>query len=307
MTKYIVNFSTGLSSFWALLRTIEAHGKENTIAVFADVRGDPDRDPHAAPHGTNWDGEDEDNYRFMADVEKLLDIKITRLQHPDGLGVWGAIFKKRAITIPGQSTFAPCTKLLKQQTMDAFVNSIRGQVPVVQVLGLGWAEGDRIERFKSRVDADVWFPLNEPPYVDNCHITNYLRERGIEPPRAYTQGFPHANCGGGCVKAGQAQWANLLKLNRGRYLYNEFHEDWFRSDINPNVSILSETVDGEKRALPLCEFRARLESNPDNYDKYAWGGCGCFAASPQMRMDDLLLEARAASLPKVAAVEACEI
>ena len=87
--RYLVNFSTGLASFEAARRTIEQKGEAATTVIFCDVRGDAARDSHAAPLGTNWDGEDDDNYRFLADAEKLLGVEIVRLSHPNGLGVWG--------------------------------------------------------------------------------------------------------------------------------------------------------------------------------------------------------------------------
>ena len=40
--KYIVNVSGGLTSFEALRRTIEPHGKENTHAYFADTKQEDD-------------------------------------------------------------------------------------------------------------------------------------------------------------------------------------------------------------------------------------------------------------------------
>lgn len=285
--KYIVNFSTGLMSFEALRRTIEQKGKENTVAVFADVKGDPSRDPHAAPVGTNWDGEDEDNYRFLENVERLLGIEIIRLQHPDGIGVWGAMFQRKVITM--RNGYAPCTKLLKMETMDAFASTLKEPITV---LGLGWMEDDRVLRARQRIGADVWFPLCDPPFVDNCHIAAWLRERGVEPPRSYSQGYPHANCGGACVKSGQQQWAALLRDNRGRYLYNEEQEEWFRKDINPDVAIMRDRRGGKTAALPLKKFREEIEAGIREPEPFDWGGCGCFAPSPQMRMDELLLEAR---------------
>ena len=61
--KYIVNVSGGLTSFEALRRTIERHGKENTHAIFADTSI-----------------EDEDLYRFLDDQERYFDITIERVK-----------------------------------------------------------------------------------------------------------------------------------------------------------------------------------------------------------------------------------
>ena len=52
---YIVNVSGGLTSFEALRRTIERHGKDSTVAVFADTKI-----------------EDADSYRFLSDQERYM-------------------------------------------------------------------------------------------------------------------------------------------------------------------------------------------------------------------------------------------
>ena len=161
--RYLVNFSTGLASFEAARRTIKQKGRENTTVIFCDVRGDAARDSHAAPVGSNWDGEDDDNYRFLADAEKLLGVEIVRLKHPAGLGVWGAIFQHRAISIRGAGglMFAPCARLLKMKTADAYAAKIEREIgdEITRVLGLTWMEDERVLRAREKIKSDVWFPL----------------------------------------------------------------------------------------------------------------------------------------------------
>ena len=293
--RYLVNFSTGLASFEAARRTIEQKGRENTTVIFCDVRGDAARDSHAAPLGSNWDGEDDDNYRFLADAQKLLGVEIVRLSHPEGLGVWGTIFKERKISIRGAGglMFAPCSRALKMEIVDAYAATIEEEI--TQVLGLTWLEDERVlkatERARHGKPCDVWFPLTEPPFVDNCHIAAWLEARGVQPPRSYRQGYIHSNCGGACIKAGLSQWAALLRDNRGRFLYNERQEGQFRAEINSNVAILRDQSGGTVTPLPLDQFRREVESGARKVGALDWGGCGCFAPSPQMRFDELALEA----------------
>lgn len=293
--RYLVNFSTGLASFEAARRTIEQKGRENTTVIFCDVRGDASRDSHAAPHGTNWDGEDDDNYRFLADAQKLLGVEIVRLHHPDGLGVWGTIFQTRKIAIRGAGglMFAPCSRALKMEVVDAYAATIDEEI--TQVLGLTWLEDERVlkatERARRGDACDVWFPLTEAPFVDNCHIAAWLDSRGVQPPRSYKQGYIHSNCGAACVKAGLSQWAALLRDNPGRFNYNEEQEAQFRAEINPDVAILRDQSGGKTTPLPLDQFRREVESGARKVGALDWGGCGCFAPSPQMRFDELALEA----------------
>ena len=171
--RYLVNFSTGLASFEAARRTIEQKGRENTTVIFCDVRGDAARDSHAAPVGSNWDGEDDDNYRFLTDVEKLLGVEIVRLHHPAGLGVWGAIFQHRAISLRvAGGMFAPCARLLKMETADAYAAKIERESgeQITRVLGLTWMEDERVLRTREKLGSDAWFLLCDAPFVDNCHI-----------------------------------------------------------------------------------------------------------------------------------------
>jgi len=278
---YIVNYSTGLSSTEALERTIIAHGKENTVPVFADVKG----------HSTSEHaGEDADSYRFMADVERFFDISIIRIV--EGRDIWQVIFDARAITIPvGKTRLAKCSIQLKREPIDAWIKARYAPGECVQVTGLGWDEPHRMADFDAvKAPYDTWHPLSEPPYVDNCIIAAKWEARGIQPPALYLQGFSHGNCGGFCVKAGQAHFANLYFTNKPRYLYHAAKEAQFRAEINPKVTILRDRRGGKTTPITLYEFAARLERG-ESYDKDDWGGCGCFAPIVQGRMDDLILEA----------------
>ena len=279
--QYIVNYSTGLFSTEALERTIGQKDKANTIAVFADVKG----------HSTEeYAGEDEDSYRFMSDVEKYFDIKIIRIV--EGRDIWQVMFDERAITLPvGKTKVAPCSIKLKREPIDAWVAAHYSPHECVRVAGLGWSELKRIKDFAATIAPyQAWFPMNEAPYMDNCHIANKWRARGIEPPRMYDEGFEHGNCGRFCVKAGQAHFARLYFTDRQRYLYHAAKEKHFNETINVKASILRDRRGGETKPMLLYEFAERLDRG-EEYDKDDVGGCGCFSQTPQLRMDDLLLEA----------------
>lgn len=277
---YIVNYSTGLASTEALERTIEQKGKENTIAVFADVKGHS-----TAAHA----GEDEDSYRFMADVERYFGIEILRIV--EGRDIWQVMFDERAITLPvGKTRVAKCSIKLKREPIDAWIEQHFTPDECVRVVGLGWNEPHRIKDFAATVAPySAWFPMNEPPYVDNCNIEAKWAARGIKAPRLYEDGFEHGNCGGFCVKAGQAHFARLYFTNRPRYMYHAAKEARFQAEINPKATILRDRRGGKAKPMTLYEFAERLDRG-ESYDRDDWGGCGCFAQNPQLRMDDLLLE-----------------
>jgi hypothetical protein len=137
MDTYIVNVSSGLASAEALERTIARVGKEYTIGVFADVKG---RSTHE--HA----GEDVDNYRFLADIERWFGLEIVRIV--EGRDIWQAMFDARAITLPvGKSKVARCSIDLKRNPIDRWVTTRYTPDTCVLVAGLDWAEPHRIADF----------------------------------------------------------------------------------------------------------------------------------------------------------------
>lgn len=277
--KYVVNVSGGLSSYEALRRTLAAHDRRDVEAVFADVRGDSTNE---------HDGEDADTYRFLADIERLLDVPITRLV--EGRTVWEVLRDERAISmLVNGNRVSPCSKKLKRELLDGYVESRYGPDECVQVIGYKWHEQRRMDQIRRfRAPYLVAFPLAEAPYVDDCHIAAALLGQGVEPPRLYQQGFPHNNCGGFCIHAGQAQFALLWRTNPARYAYHEAQEARFHADVREDVTILRDRRGGESRPLSLREFRQRLEADGE-YDAHEWGGCGCFATGMmQLTFDDAL-------------------
>lgn len=280
--KYIVNVSGGLSSAEALERTIMSCGKENVIGVFADVKGEGNEEnPHA--------GEDEDTYRYIADVEEYFGMSFIRLV--EGRDIWQVMFDERSITIPvGKTRVAKCSIVLKRELIDAWIAAHYSPDECVQVTGLGWEEPHRIEDFiAAKHPYQTWHPMSEAPYVDNCIIAAKWEARGIKPPRLYEMGFPHGNCGGFCVKAGMANAALLYRKNRPRYMYHAAKEAQFRAEINPKITILRDRSGGTTKPITFYKFADRLERG-EGYDRDEWGGCGCFAPTTQERMDILLLE-----------------
>lgn len=128
---------------------------------------------------------------------------------------------------------------------------------------------------------DVQFPLTEAPLLEKAAVLDLFRSRGIEPPRLYALGAKHANCGGACVRGGQAAWAHLLWWNRPRFLEWEAEEEETRTMLGKDVSVLKDRRGGGQGVpLPLRRFRERLEVQPSLFDASDWGACGCFMDDP---------------------------
>jgi hypothetical protein len=223
-------------------------------------------------------------------VERYFGIEVVRIV--EGRDIWQVMFDERAITLPvGKTRVAKCSIKLKREPIDAWVKEHFAPDACVRVSGLDWTERGRIVNFTASVQPyRCWFPLNEAPFVDKCNIGAKWVARGIAAPKLYADGFDHGNCGGFCVKAGQAHFARLYFTNRPRYMYHAEKEKLFIETINPKAAILRDRRVGKTVPMTLYEFAERLERG-EAYDKDDWGGCGCFSQTPQLRMDDLLLEA----------------
>ena len=270
--KYIVNVSGGLTSFEALRRTIERYGKENTHPVFADTLA-----------------EDADLYRFLSDQERYFGMTFHRAV--EGRTPWQVMKDEGYITMhyPG-GTVVPCSRILKREIIDSQLSALYKPGESTRVFGYEWTEVNRMEDLREAVSPQpVWFPLNEPPYVDKCHISTILQSIGIAVPQMYKDGFEHNNCAGECVKAGQAHWAHLLFTRRERYLHAEAKEEEIRQYLGKDISVLKDRRGGVTKPMTLRAFRLRLESGDTDYDKNDWGGCGCFAPIAQARMDEMHL------------------
>jgi len=270
--KYIVNVSGGLTSFEALRRTIERYGKENAHPVFADTLS-----------------EEPDLYRFLADQERYLDMTFHRAV--EGRTPWQVMKDEGYITMhyPG-GTVAPCSRILKREIIDSQISALYKPGTYTRVFGYEWSEVDRMEKLRESIAPQpAWFPLSEPPYVDKCHISNFLESIGIAVPQAYKDGFEHDNCGGECVKAGQAHWAHLYYTRPERYMHAEGQEEEIRQQLGKDISILKDRRGGVAKPMTLRAFRLRLEAGDTDYDKDDWGGCGCFAPIAQERMVEMLL------------------
>jgi hypothetical protein len=130
------------------------------------------------------------------------------------------------------------------------------------VLGMDDIEDcDRINRARSYWQPyTVEFPLTKAPLMFKNHIAANLAEAGVPQPRLYDMGFAHNNCGGFCVKAGQSQFRHLLKLRPNTYAYHEEQEKELQLFLGKPVTVLTETVNGQKMNLSMQALRERIES-----------------------------------------------
>lgn len=259
--EHVVLFSGGFGS-WAAARRLRDRlgpGKEITL-LFTDTLI-----------------EDEDLYRFLEEAAANVDGNLVRIA--DGRTPWQVFKDERFL---GNSRLDPCSKILKRNLSRKWIKEHCDPEEATLYVGITIDEEHRFKKIQPRwepyrIDA----PMCEEPYLLLAHEDRaaMMRDAGLEPPRLYAMGFPHNNCGGFCIKAGQAHFANLLEKMPRRYAHHEREESKFREWIGKDVTILRDRRGGTVTPLTLKEFRERHESQPTQTDLFDWGGCGCFAGS----------------------------
>jgi hypothetical protein len=252
--KHLVQFSTGVASAEVAWRVVAEHGTDDVTLVTADTRV-----------------EDEDNWRFAREVTARLGCEWVILA--DGRTPMQVGRDRKCVP---SNRMAVCSQILKRELLDAWRAEHHDPARSVVYIGYDWTEPHRVEAARKYwAPWSVDCPLTRPPYLYKPQLLDLFRARGIEPPRLYGYGFQHANCGGGCVRGGQAQWSLLLQVNRPRYLEWEGEERQSRDELGKDVSILRDRTGGSTRSLSLQEFRERIERQPSLFDASDWGACGC--------------------------------
>lgn len=250
--KVIVNFSSGIGSWAAGKRYAEKNGTEGMVLLFSDTKI-----------------EDPDNYRFLHEAAENIGARLEILS--EGRTPNEVMTDARII---GNSRIDPCSKILKRKLLDRW-RSENAPPGTLEIFGIDWTEVHRLERMIARnPERNLVAPLCDPPYTSKQDLIQWAKSEGLEPPRMYAMGFHHANCGGFCIKAGQASFKLLLDNFPERYAAHEQWEEGMR-EIVGNHSIMSDrSGDGKKKPLTMRKFRERLE-NGGHFDKLEFGGCAC--------------------------------
>jgi hypothetical protein len=261
--KHIVMFSGGIGS-WATAKWVaDNYGTDDLFLVFTDVKGSNDS-PHV--------GEDEDTYRFIEDAAKNVGGTLIHLN--EGRDIW-EVFKDRRFL--GNSRLANCSHELKQKPARKWLEENCDPKETIVYVGIDWMETHRLPAIvKNYLPYKAVAPLTKPPFLDKEQLIEMARAEGLQTPRLYDLGFSHNNCGGGCVRAGQGQFKKLFDVMPERFATWEVKEQEMREFLGKDVAILSETVAGVKKPLPLIELRKRIEKQPEQIDLFDIGGCGCF-------------------------------
>jgi hypothetical protein len=300
MTRHVVMWSGGITSWATARHVIAQHGTASVTLLFADTLI-----------------EDDDLYAFNEQAATQLGVAIIRVA--DGRTPWQVFEDKQWI---GNTRIAQCSLDLKQRQCRIWLDPRHDPADTVLYLGIDYSETHRIRAIRTgyahtadgckkvelggekvRVCAGLFdddgnrlpgpgcsnllpvawavdFPLTRPPYSDKQQLIGEAKAAGLSTPKMYDLGFAHANCGGACVKGGQGQWLRLLEVFPDRYAKAETFEIRMRDLLGKNVSILRDRTGGTTKPLTLATLRARAEQEradqPSLLDHDDWGGCGCF-------------------------------
>ncbi|MEU0631055.1 hypothetical protein [Streptomyces sp. NPDC005989] len=253
--RHVVMWSGGITSWATARHVIARHGTASTTLLFADTLV-----------------EDEDLYVFNAAASAQLGVPITRVA--DGRTPWQVFEDARWL---GNTRVAQCSQELKQKPCRAWLKANTDPAATTVYVGIDWTETHRLPAIVTGwAPWTVEAPLTQPPYQDKQRLIAKARMLGLPAPRLYRLGWSHNNCGGGCVKGGQAQWARLLKVFPERYARAEAAEQKMRRFLGKDVAILRDRTGGQTRPLTLAALRERIAQRPDQLDLFDEGGCGCF-------------------------------
>lgn len=256
MTTAVVQFSTGIGSGEVAYRAVAKYGVGNVVLLTADTRV-----------------EDDDNWRYAREVH-------ADLGHPE----WVVLADGRTPMQVGRdkrcvpsNRMPVCSIELKIKLLRTHIDKRWTPESVDIMLGFDWTEEHRLTAALPYWQPyTVECPLMDPPYLAKPQLLARSRERDIEPPRLYAAGFSHANCGGGCVRGGQAAWRRLLFWNPERYAEWEAEEETTRAMLDKDVAILRERSGPNKgKALSLRAYRQRLQADALSFDAEDEGACGC--------------------------------
>lgn len=185
-------FSCGAASAVAAKKTIELYGSTCAIRILNNPVME----------------EDEDNRRFLRDVEAWLGVDVelvTSKNYPSAsaVEVWE---RRRFMSGPAG---APCTQELKKRARQEWEKNNRVDW---HVLGFTWDEKKRHDRFVLTERSNV-LPVLIDAKITKADCYSILNSEGIELPRVYSMGYPNANCIG-CVKAtSPTYWSHVRAVN----------------------------------------------------------------------------------------------
>lgn len=255
VVRHLVMFSGGVCSWAAAKRVAERHGTSEMVLLFADTKM-----------------EDEDLYRFLHEAAANVGAPLVIIA--DGRNPWELMNGWGKNGLIASSRMGICSDHLKRKILNQWRDDNCNVAETTVHLGLSWDEDHRVRKVAElSLPWKYEAPMADKPWVSKDEMMQALKREGIAAPRLYAMGFPHNNCGGFCVKAGQAHFAHLLRMMPERYAWHEAQEEALREKVGDH-SIMRDRSGGKTTPLTMKQLRERIQSQ-GQFDAYEWGGCGC--------------------------------
>jgi len=247
--------SGGAASAIAAMRCVNWYGTDRVTLVFADT-------------GCESAG----NYALIEALESVSGVQVTRLEQ--GKDIWDVFDQYGVMRIYGACR---ASIELKQEPLDTFTRANYSPDEVVIAVGLSWTEPKRQQRLARRLEPyQVFYPLNANPQLSECEIVKQLEEYALPESMAYGLGYTHDNCKGGCILAGQAQWAGLLDDDPAHFAYCEKREEAFFR--RTGFTVLRDRRGGTTTSYPLSQLR--LDKIAGRVFREWRSTCGCMENEP---------------------------
>ena len=254
--RHLVMYSGGACSYMAAKRVVERHGKDGVVLLFADTLI-----------------EDPTLYEFLDQSSEKLGLELIKIA--DGRTPF-EVFED--VKFLGNSRVDPCSKILKRELLNKWRKDNCDVDTCVTHFGLDFNEQHRYKRVAERhAPWKVAAYMTEKPIVTKEMMLEEIKADGLVPCDLYNHGFSHANCGGGCIKSGIAQFTQLLNTHPDRFEVWEKAEQKMRKLLGKDVSILRSMKNGVRSNLTLTDLRLRITGGDQlTFEESCdWGGCGC--------------------------------
>ncbi|WP_031441139.1 hypothetical protein [Sphingomonas sp. FUKUSWIS1] len=217
--------------------------------------------------------------RAMADIPELIWLV-------EGRDPWEVFRDRRYL---GNSRIDPCSEMLKRKFFAQWRAENCDAEADTFAIGIGDWESHRFDDGEGggvgpRMVAEGWAycaPLCGDPTEHPSLFYAPVEQLGVAPARNYGLGYVHDNCGGMCVKGGQAHWQNRHTRQPLRFAYDAIMERKVRAYLGADVSILTDRRNKEKKPMTLDQFARRMRRRPDLLFDYLPGesGCGCMTGA----------------------------
>lgn len=261
---YVARISGGAGSTVAADRAVQKYGPDRVTLLFANTNTE---------HPSLYE-----SIRYLNEVH-MKGVEFVHLRN-DGKNIWD-VFNRFGYIKKG-GTGCKASLELKKKPLDAYVKSRWAPGEATSITGLDFTEEDRIERFDKVIHAKgyaTWHPLTEAPFMNACAQVEQIMEWGYPEQVMYSKGYPHNNCGGGCVLAGISQWVGLYHDFPETFRYHRDEEAKFIAKTD--YPILRDRRGGDTKGMPLSILEERILNDDLKGLTEFRSTCSCMTPEPE--------------------------